>query len=143
RPPEPAGPVQAGSEQSPTNAAALSRRVDTEHADRGLVVLDQLGPRGGWIGDEGDAPDQPLVDGNENLGFTGAPLDIGELPGVAIGHVGPGQGPIGSHHNGTRLFVLVRSDLPHLHPPDASSPGREGDTGWGDPIVAGSFSGPG
>jgi hypothetical protein len=121
-PPEPAGPVQAGSEQGPSNATTLSRRVDTEHADRGLIVLNQFGPRGGGIGDEGDAPDQPVVNGDENLGFTGSPLDIGELPGVAVRHMRAREGAIGSYDDGTRLFVFVGPDLTHFHEPDPSSP---------------------
>jgi hypothetical protein len=121
-PPELAGSVQAGSEQGPTDATALSRWIDSEHADCGLVVLDQFGPRGGGIGDESDAPDQPLVNGDENLGFTSSPLDIGKLAGVAIRHVRAGQGPIGGYNHGTRLFVFVRPDLTHFHPPDPSLP---------------------
>jgi hypothetical protein len=137
-PPEPAGPVQAGSEQGATNAAALSGWVDSEHADGGLVVLEQLGPRGGGIGDESDAPDQPVVNRDENLGFTGSTLDIGKLPGVAIRHMRAGQSTIRSEDNGTRLFVVVRPDLTHFHPADPSSPcsGRVRQGGGGDLIRA-------
>jgi hypothetical protein len=89
-PPLPRGPgaVEAGDDEQLTDPASLRRRVDDQHAERGLVV------GGGHVPEvalqhEGDAAEDPAggVADHEQVGAGRPPGDVGELGGV----VGGGQ----------------------------------------------------
>ena len=114
--------VHAPRHERPARAAALTRRVDTEHAEAGRGRVVELGVGAVGAHDEGDAPHHGPVLVDRDEGAVGPGGDVGQLPFVAgLLHVA-WQRPVRLDHDLPGPLALLWLHFAYKHETSCSRP---------------------